>query len=98
VSNAIRHGGPGGDVIRLAIRVTSEWLEVVMRETGPRFDFDGYEMPDVEAVAPDAIPEGGFGIPLIKSGMDVAEYRHEGGTNILRLAKRRDGAPAGARR
>ena len=93
-TNAIRHGGRAGraDTFRLEIRITEDWLEFLLVEPGDVYDFEGREMPAVERGDLESLPEGGFGIPLIKAVMDVAEYRRLGDTNVLRLAKRRGGA------
>jgi serine/threonine-protein kinase RsbW len=93
-TNAIRHGRDGerGETFRLEVRVTEDWIEFVLAEPGDAYDFDGREMPAIHAGALESLPEGGFGIPLIKAVMDVAEYRRIGDTNVLRLAKRRGGA------
>jgi anti-sigma regulatory factor (Ser/Thr protein kinase) len=90
-TNAVRHGGRSGreHTFRLEIRVTDEWLHFLLVEPGDAYDFDTRHMPAVEPGALDDLPEGGFGIPLIKRVMDVAEYRHVGGANVLRLGKHR---------
>ena len=93
-TNAVRHGRDAGrgKTFRLEVQVTEDWIEFVLVEPGDAYDFDGREMPAVDADALEALPEGGFGIPLIKAAMDVAEYRRIGDTNVLRLAKRRGDA------
>ncbi len=90
-TNAVRHAGRG-ETFQLEVRVTERWIEFVLMERGDAYDFDGREMPAVDANTLDTLPESGFGIPLIKTVMDVAEYHRIGDTNVLRLAKRRDGA------
>ena len=92
-TNAVRHGGKAGrgETFRLEVRVTDDWIEFVLAEPGDAYDFDGRAMPTVDPEAIETLPEGGFGIPLIKAVMDVAEYRRIGDTNVLRLAKRRGG-------
>ena len=90
-TNALRHGARAGraETFRLEIRVDDDTLEFVLVEPGDAYDFDGRQMPAVDGDALEALPEGGFGIPLIKAVMDVAEYRRIGDVNVLRLCKRR---------
>jgi serine/threonine-protein kinase RsbW len=95
-TNSARHAGGAGRPFQLDVLVTDDRIEFVLTDEGPAYDFDARRMPAVDGVPIEALPEGGFGVPLIKSIMDVAEYRRDAGRNVLRLVKRRP-APGGER-
>lgn len=94
-TNSARHAAAGGRGFRVDVAVTDDRIEFVIIDEGAPYDFERRQMPAVEGVAIEALPEGGFGIPLMKSIMDVAEYRRDGGRNVLRLVKHRTGRGAG---
>lgn len=90
-TNVVRHAHAGHPErpFRVDLRVNETELEVVITDEGAAYDFRGRVMPAPDIERLESIPEGGYGIPLIKAIMDVAEYRREAGTNVLRLVKRR---------
>ena len=93
-TNAIRHagGGPGGE---LTVRASfdAETVTVGVADAGPGFDPGA--IPDEDAPRLLAARRtGGLGLRLMRSLVDELRYeRHPGGTNELRLVKRRKGAP-----
>lgn len=90
-SNVVRHAHAGEPrrTFTLDLHVSDTELEFVITDHGERYDFEGRSMPIADLERLEALPEGGYGIPLIKAIMDVAEYRREPDRNVLRLVKRR---------
>ena len=83
--NAIRHGAadtPAGEV-RIRFRVADDRITIEVRDGGPGFDPDA--VPEPRA---DALPEGGYGVFIMKSSMDRVEARHEKDGFVLRLTRR----------
>ena len=90
-SNVVRHAHAGQprETFTLDLRVDDADVEFVITDRGEGYDFAGRSMPVPDLERLEALPEGGFGIPLIKAIMDVAEYRREPDRNVLRLVKHR---------
>lgn len=89
LSNVIRHAY--GDSARHSIEVILEIgggeILLVLRDDGRPFNPLAAPAPDLDAPV-ERRPAGGLGILLLKSLADRADYRREGGANVLRLAKR----------
>jgi serine/threonine-protein kinase RsbW len=92
-TNVVRHAHPDDPEHRFSITlcVSPTELEFVIADAAPPYEFGAGRLPPAPAGRRDQLPEGGFGLPLIRATMDLAEYRHERGVNILRLVKRRHG-------
>ena len=88
LSNIIRHGY--ADSARHSIEVTLEIGEgeilLVLRDDGR--PFNPLAAPARNSHTPIAERAGGWGIHLLQSLVDHAEYRREGDANVLRLVKR----------
>jgi len=88
LSNVIRHGY--ADSARHAIEVTLEIGEdeilLVLRDDGRPFNPLGVPLSGPHD--PIADRAGGWGIHLLQSLVDRADYRREGDANVLRLVKR----------
>lgn len=90
--NAVRHGGPHQQSpVRVDLLVADDRLEFLMAERGVAYDLAGAVMPDLDVDDVGALPEGGFGLPIIKSVMDEVVYERDGDVNLLKLVKRRGG-------
>lgn len=90
--NAVRHAGPHQQSpVRVDLLVTDDRVEFVMAERGVPYDVAAAAMPEFDAHDVEGLPEGGLGIPIIKSVMDEVIYERVGDVNLLRLVKRRDG-------
>ena len=99
LNNVVRHGGgpEASPVIRIHLLRQDEHLLVRIEDTGPAppagfldriaADRRGRDPPPCR-LAPEALPEGGWGLMLIRASVDGIAYRREGGRNILELAKR----------
>jgi len=88
LSNVIRHGY--ADSARHSIEVTLEIgggeIVLVLRDDGR--PFDPLAAPARDSHTPIAERAGGWGIHLLQSLVDRADYRREGNANVLRLVKR----------
>ncbi|MDP6424387.1 MAG: ATP-binding protein [Planctomycetota bacterium] len=91
VSNVLRHGyggpAPGS---RAFIEVLLSWdgeaLRVQISDEAAPFDpTEVLGAPDTEDAT--RIPEGGYGIHIIRAVLDHMEYAREDGKNVLTLAK-----------
>ena len=88
LSNIIRHGY--ADSARHSIEFTLEIgggeILMVLRDDG--LPFNPLAAPARDPHAPIAERAGGWGIDLLQSLVDRADYRREGNANVLRLVKR----------
>lgn len=88
LSNILRHGYGRGQEPRVELRLSWDGQSFVieLRDHAPRFDPTAvWSLPDTSD--PMAIPEGGYGIGLMREVVDELEYRYENGQNILVLTK-----------
>ena len=88
LSNVIRHGY--ADLARHSIEVTLEIARgeilLVLRDDGQ--PFNPLAAPARDPHAPIVERDGGWGIHLLQSLVDRADYRREGDANVLRLVRR----------
>jgi anti-sigma regulatory factor (Ser/Thr protein kinase) len=88
LSNVIKYAY--ADAARHAIELTVEIdggeILLVLRDDGR--PFDPLAVPARDPDAPVADRSGGWGIPLLRSLVDRADYRREGDANVLRLVRR----------
>nr|WP_269129408.1 ATP-binding protein [Ramlibacter alkalitolerans] len=95
LTNIVLHGFAGAVGAPVEVR----WAEhphafvVEVRDTGcaiPRAKLEAAGTAsfafDAEDIA--ALPEGGFGLALVKAAFDVVDYRSEDGVNCMHLEKR----------
>ncbi len=89
LSNVLRHGY-GGESFRAHIELRFQWngesFRIELRDDAAAFD------PTETVVAPEVhdggqIPEGGYGIHIIRAVVDSLDYRREGKHNVLTLEK-----------
>jgi serine/threonine-protein kinase RsbW len=69
--------------IDIEIGWNSDEVVIQMTDTGPSFDPDTIEAPEL-----DELPEGGMGLFIMRSFMDEVQYQ-PGPPNVLRMIKRR---------
>ncbi len=96
LTNVIRHahGGVAGSPVWTRLRLTSGAVEIrVVDEGAPFSEPASAELPDFDPSRPETLPEGGMGLYLIHTLMDVVERGTEGTANVLRLVKNRRRAP-----
>ena len=88
LSNVIRHGY--ADSARHSIEVTLDIgggeILLVLRDDGR--PFNPLAAPARDSHTPTEERAGGWGIHLLQSLVDRADYRREGNANVLRLVKR----------
>lgn len=92
-TNVVKHGlaGRADGRLRVQLTLTETSVEVVLRDDGPAFDpladagSAPWEQADYQSF--DDLPEGGFGLGLIRALVDGCAYRHEAGDNVLTLRK-----------
>jgi serine/threonine-protein kinase RsbW len=84
-TNAIRHAHKGDPTkrFRVEMRRLEHALEILVRDHGAPFDLDAPSPAQA-----DALPEGGYGIRIMRSWMDEVAVTREGGGNVLRLVRR----------
>ncbi len=86
-TNFVRHNVNGQDKIEVHLSLDGDELALSLTDFGaPRFDFDR-DPPVVDRPLAEREP-GGLGVFLVKTMMDRAEYRHEGGNGTVTLYKR----------
>lgn len=92
-TNIIKHGFSDrlDGRIRLRLDVSEQRVEVELRDNGPAFDplSAPQDTPwDTDSYASfDALPEGGFGVSLVRALADGCEYQRQDGENVLILWK-----------
>ena len=85
-NNIALHGYAGREpgTIRMEIEQGSDWIRVVLADTGASFDPAGARPPDL-----DELPESGLGVFIMRSFVDEVTYV-PGPPNVLTLFKRLD--------
>jgi len=80
-NNIALHGYAGREpgTIRMEIEQGSDWIRVVLTDTGASFDPAGARPPDL-----DALPESGLGVFIMRSFVDEVTYV-PGPPNVLTL-------------
>ncbi len=97
-ANIVQHayGGAEQGEIGLRLRLSSSGVEARFTDQGAAFrgtlhdpgPLDMIEQP-IEELDPSELPEGGFGLILVRGLMDTVQYRRtRGGVNCWRLVKR----------
>jgi serine/threonine-protein kinase RsbW len=88
-TNAATHGhGPhsSGGGITVALGCKTGRLRISFVDDGPPFDPLAFGTPDLDAAGEER-PIGGLGIHIVRSLVDQARYRREGGRNYLHLVR-----------
>ena len=89
--NVIKHGGCIGGTAEIRLISDPDQVRIEFSDGGRPFD------PLTESPPPDTSsgiedrPVGGLGVHLVRTMVEEASYRREGGRNRLTLVKRRDG-------
>jgi serine/threonine-protein kinase RsbW len=88
-SNIVRHGHPEDPdhEFTMRLRGIERGLEIEIRDAGPIYSVEPSEMPSFD-VDLDDLPEGGFGMALVRETMDAVEHFRDGDVNVVRLVKR----------
>lgn len=90
VTNIVSHGygDAGGREIRVRLEIEGQELRAEIEDDA------GFFNPLIDAPPPDLNGDlesrriGGLGVFLVGRMMDRASYRHEGGRNLIQIAKR----------
>ena len=88
LSNVIRHGyaDSARHSIEVALEIGGGEILLVLRDDGR--PFNPLAAPARDPHTPITERAGGWGIHLLQSLVDRADYRREGNANVLRLVKR----------
>ncbi len=88
LTNVIRHGYPDGGKpwIQLRLMAQDERLFIELRDNGVEFDPTSY-CCEPESEVEGMIPEGGYGLMIVRQVTDDIYYRREGSVNVLTLEK-----------
>jgi serine/threonine-protein kinase RsbW len=86
-NNIVLHGYAGRNTgsVKMQIENCSDWMRVIVTDSGASFDPAQAVPPDL-----DALPESGLGVFIIRSFVDEVTYV-AGPPNVLTLFKRLDG-------
>ncbi|OQW93319.1 MAG: hypothetical protein BWK79_11770 [Beggiatoa sp. IS2] len=89
VNNVIEHSyaNQENDLVEIVVNLYSDGLVIEIKDTGVAMDTSLLKFvtsPDITR----KLPEGGWGLYIIKSRMDEVTYQTCDQTNILRLVKR----------
>lgn len=89
VNNVIEHSyaNQANDLVEIVVNLYSDGLVIEIKDTGVPMDTSLLKFvtsPDITR----KLPEGGWGLYIIKSRMDEVTYQTCDQTNILRLVKR----------
>jgi len=91
-TNTVRYGysvGASGGRIEVALAATPGRIEIDFSDDGAPFDPLAQGSPDFDRPPADR-PVGGLGLHLLRSLVDGARYRREGGRNHLSLVCKLD--------
>lgn len=95
LTNIVQHGfaGAAGAPIEVEVEEQPQALVVEVCDTGCAIPRAKLEAAGPAAFAFDAddiaaLPEGGFGLALVKAAFDVVDYRSADGVNCMHLEKR----------
>jgi anti-sigma regulatory factor (Ser/Thr protein kinase) len=81
--------GPGTSAaVELLVSLGDEAAVLEFRDEGRPFDPLAQPAPDLDG-PPEDRPLGGLGLALVRGLVEEARYERVGGTNVLRLVKRR---------
>ena len=85
-NNIVLHGyaGRANGSVKMQIENCSEWMRIVLKDSGSSFDPFQAPSPDLEA-----LPESGLGVFIMRSFVDEVKYV-AGPPNFLTLLKRFD--------
>lgn len=83
-TNAIKHGSrkDADDKISLRFQVFKSKVKIIIGDKGEGFDLENIPEPDVKD-----LPEGGYGLYIIKAKMDKVKYERRKGGNYLEMVK-----------
>ena len=88
--NVVKHGGGTGGAAEIEMVSDPDRVTIEISDEGRPFDpLTESPPPDTSSGVEDR-PVGGLGVHLVRTLMDEASYRREGGRNHLTLIKRRD--------
>ena len=82
LTNAIRHGARGEVPISLGYSLDANGITITVTDHGSGFDPEAVALPEF-----DQLPEGGYGVYIMKSIMDDVRYEKSPAGNTLILTK-----------
>ncbi len=92
-TNVVEHGyqGRSGEPVQLRITFGDEQVDVEVADTGevlPAERVANAELPEILLHATEDLPEGGFGLALVRMLADTVEVTSKEGWNVLRFTRR----------
>jgi serine/threonine-protein kinase RsbW len=95
LTNIVQHGFAGAAPAPVEVDCVeqADALVVEVRDRGRAIPRERLDAAGADTFAFDpediaALPEGGFGLALVKAAFDVVDYRSENGVNCMHLEKR----------
>ena len=87
-ANIIEHAykGQPDKEVRIEVAIKPTCCEVSLSDEGDTFDRSAYREPDVVLLT-QRRASGGLGVRMIRSLMDLVEYKTRGSTNEIKLTK-----------
>lgn len=91
LSNAIKHGIPGSNMIQIQSMADQSQMRIIIKYQSEQFNPDGIPAPKMDLSC-----ESGMGIHLIRLVMDSLHYEFEDGFAIVTMTKQRISADMSA--
>ncbi len=89
-NNVVKHAYASEDdsFLDLIVRHRGDTLEFTLLDNGRPFDIESLRSPSFEWDRVEDVPENGWGVFLMRSIMDVVDYRRNDGTNVMKMVKK----------
>lgn len=90
-NNIIVHAylGQEGSPVRVNVTTDARSITITLEDAGQPIEHQNpiVELLDFGAMAPDALPEGGMGMSIMHSCMELVRYGREAGHNQVKMTK-----------
>ncbi len=74
--------------VEVVLQLDDECAVIELSDRGKSFDFQAIPPPQLpQSSQPERIPEGGYGLHIIRSLMSEVSYYQDSGRNVLRMTK-----------
>lgn len=89
IANTIIHGlkGAADHSVHVCIRLSEEWLEILLKDDAPQFDPFGQAPSPRLDLTVDERPVGGLGVHMVRTLMDRTRASYDGTGNLIVLCK-----------
>ena len=87
VANAVKHGHPGADNATFVCEIEHDEHQLTLRiiDGGPGFAVPDPRLPEITTDQVEALPEAGYGLPIIQSAFPIVRAVRENGRFGLEL-------------